>query len=173
MKFMRDSEKEQLKLLVKACMLEISKLKMDLRKCRENSENSGRVRKLEETLKLREQKIAELEGLMAEKDKIIQDLNAIIAEKESCISDLKRYREYFNALTQKPERDLTSFQSQIYRLLPDERSTAEELLSFLNEIGFRDMKLDNMVQILRNLERKGYFRSVREGGMVLWEKIER
>lgn len=154
-------------------MLEISKLKMDLRKCRENSENSDRVRKLEETLKMREQKIAELEGLMAEKDKIIQDLNAIIAEKESRISDLKRYREYFHALTQKPERDLTSFQSQIYRLLPDERSTAEDLLGFLNEIGFRDMKLENMVQILRNLERKGYFRSVRDDGRVLWEKIER
>ena len=173
MRFIRDSEKEQLKLLVKACMLEISKLKMDLRKCREESDDCSRVRELEETLKIRERRITELEGILDEKDRIIKDLNTIIAERESLIADLKRYRDYFHALTEKPERDLTSFQSQIYRLLPDEKSTAEELLSFINGIGFKDLKLENMVRILRNLERKGYFKSYRKGDETLWEKVKR
>ncbi|AAB85297.1 hypothetical protein [Methanothermobacter sp. EMTCatA1] len=173
MRFMRDSEKEQLKLLVKACMLEISKLKMDLRKCRENSDNCERVKELEDALKIRDRRIDELERIMAEKDRVIQELKGIIADKESRITDLKRYREYFQALTQKPEKDLTSFQSQIYRLLPDERATTEEMLDFINEIGFKDLKLENMVQILRNLERKGYFRSVSEGRRTLWEKVKR
>nr|WP_243687585.1 hypothetical protein [Methanobacterium formicicum] len=40
MAFLKDTEREQLRQLVKACLLEISKLKIELKKCQKESSKS-------------------------------------------------------------------------------------------------------------------------------------
>ena len=40
MALLKDTEREQLRQLVKACLLEISKLKIELKKCQKESSNS-------------------------------------------------------------------------------------------------------------------------------------
>ena len=59
---MKDSEKDQLKRLVKACMLEISKLKMDLKKCQETNHECKKAEDLEHKLELKQIRVKELES---------------------------------------------------------------------------------------------------------------
>jgi len=171
--FLKDSEKEELKRLVKACMLEISKLKLELEKCEKRRDESEKLEKLKEELAKKDKHIMEFERLLKEKDKVIENLNKILSEKEAQIQELEKIEGYFDKLTAKPKKDLTSFQSQIYRLLPEKKATTEKLHSFIQDIGFKDLKYENMLQILRNLERKGYLRSYNEGDEIVWEKIEK
>ncbi len=171
--FLKDSEKEELRRLVKACMLEISKLELELERCKKRKDESEKLEKLEEELATKEEHIKELEKLLKEKDKVIENLNKILSEKESQIEELEKIKGYFDKLTAKPKKNLTSFQSQIYRLLPEGKATTEKLHSFIKNIGFKDLKYENMLQILRNLERKGYFRSYNGDDDIIWEKIEK
>ncbi len=176
MRFMKDTEKEQLKRLVKACMLEISKLKMDLKKCKEQGQNasfdSSKVDELKSAIEIKNTRIKELENFIKEKDHAIKKLNSAIDEKDAQIKDLEKIKTYFEALTAKPKSDLTSFQSQVYLLLPSEKSNTKTMHEFIKEVGFKELSFDNMLHILRNLERKGYFKSYpAEGNDVLWEKI--
>ncbi len=169
----KDSEKEELRRLVKACMLHISKLEIELEKCEKKRDKIQELNELKEELTKKENHIKKLEESLKEKDDVIKNLNKVLSDKELEISKLKEIKEYCQKLTAKPEKDLTSFQSQIYRVLPSEKSTTEDLHSCIQEIGFRDLKYENMLQILRNLERKGYFRSYREKNNILWEKLEK
>ncbi|MDI9623846.1 MAG: hypothetical protein QFX38_03045 [Methanothermobacter sp.] len=171
--FLKDSEKEELRRLVKACMLEISKLELELENCKKRKDESEKLERLEKELAKKDERIKELEKFLKEKDKLIENLNKILSEKEAQIEELERIRGYFNKLTAKPKKNLTSFQSQIYRLLPKGKATTEKLHSFIQDIGFKDLKYENMLQILRNLERKGYFRSYNRGDDIIWEKIEK
>lgn len=171
--FLKDSEKEELRRLVKACMLEISKLELELEKCEQRKDNTEKLEILEEELRKKDEHINELEKLLNEKENVIDNLNKILTEKEARIEELEKIEGYFKKLTAKPKKDLTSFQSQIYRLLPDGRATTEKLHSFIQDIGFKDLKYENMLQILRNLERKGYFRSHKSGNDMLWEKVKK
>jgi vacuolar-type H+-ATPase subunit I/STV1 len=184
MRFMKDTEKEQLKRLVKACMLEISKLKMDLKKCKEENKNSiqesSKVNELQESSKVNElnskiqiknNRIQVLENFIKEKDNAIKKLQSSLDEKDSQIIELEKIKTYFEALTAKPKSDLTSFQSQVYLLLPHEKSDTSKLHEFIKEVGFKELSYDNMFHILRNLERKGYFKSYQDNDEVMWEKI--
>ena len=187
MRFMKDTEKEQLKRLVKACMLEISKLKMDLKKCREENNkgtdiqqanlkmemNTDKVVELENKLEMNTDKVVELENKLKEKDKTILDLKKILEDKDEEINDLEEIKSYFKALTAKPKRDLTSFQSQVYQLLPAEKANTKKMHSFIQKIGFKELTLDNMFHILHNLERKGYFSSEKINEETIWKKIEK
>jgi hypothetical protein len=175
MRFMKDTEKEQLKRLVKACMLEISKLKMDLKKCKEESKlktgDSSKTQELNSTIEIKNTRIKELENFIKEKDNAIKKLQSSLNEKDAEIVELEKIKTYFEALTAKPKSDLTSFQSQVYLLLPTEKSDTKKLHEFIKQVGFRELAYDNMFHILRNLERKGYFKSYQENDEVLWEKI--
>lgn len=173
MRFMKDSEKDQLKRLVKACMLEISKLKMELKKSREMNKECEKSNDLEYELEKRDMKIQELEKLITDKEKSIKSLNNSLNEKNSYIKDLEEIKGYFEALTAKPKRDLTSFQFQVYQLLPAQKTSTQKMHSFLKKVGFKELSYDNMFHILKNLERKGYFRSYDDNGDVLWQKIEK
>jgi vacuolar-type H+-ATPase subunit I/STV1 len=175
MRFMKDTEKEQLKRLVKACMLEISKLKMDLKKCKEENKNSiqesSKVNELNSKIQIKNNRIQVLENFIKEKDNAIKKLQSSLDEKDSQIIELEKIKTYFEALTAKPKSDLTSFQSQVYLLLPHEKSDTSKLHEFIKEVGFKELSYDNMFHILRNLERKGYFKSYQDNDEVMWEKI--
>jgi len=168
MPLLKDTEREQLRQLVKACLLEISKLKIELKKCQKESSNSIDS----ENIIIKAAK-EECQTKIHHKNKEITRLNLIIKKKEEQIAELEKIKVYFEAIVSRPKKDLTSFQSQIYELLPYDEDTAENLYSKLKEIGFSELSPENFEHALRNLERKGYFTFKQEKEITLWKKIER
>lgn len=165
MPLLKDTEREQLRQLVKACLLEISKLKIELKKCQKESSKSTDT----ESIQIKAVK-EEFQDQIDDKNDEIAQLNLLIKEKENKIAELEKIRVYFEAIISRPKKDLTSFQSQIYELLPLEEDTSENLYAKLKNIGFSDLSNENFEHALRNLERKGYFESKDDGDTTLWKK---
>ncbi len=168
MAFLKDTEREQLRQLVKACLLEISKLKIELKKCQKESSRSL----VQEHSKLQELQ-KDQDKLIQKKEEEIQKLMNLIEEKDLKIKELETIKNQFKLLTQKPKKDLTSFQSNVYLLLPDKEDTLENLFDWIIDMGFTELTLQNFEHALRNLERKGYFRSRDNKGTVMWKKIDK
>jgi Uncharacterized conserved protein len=171
MALLKDNEREQLRQLVKACLLEISKLKIELKKCQTESKNSVKLDM--ELVNKKNQEIKELELALEEKDGKIEELMGLLNEKNDQLNELEKIKRYFDALTARPKKDLTSFQSQVYQLLDTDKCTTQELYAQIRDIGFRELSSDNFNSILRNLERKGYVESFKENDAILWQKIDR
>ncbi|OEC87104.1 MULTISPECIES: hypothetical protein [Methanobacterium] len=170
MALLKDNEREQLRQLVKACLLEISKLKMDLKKCQIESKNSGKLDT--ELVNKKNQEIEELKLALEEKDGKISELMGLLNERNNELEELEKIKRHFDALTAKPKKDLTSFQSQVYQLLGMDKCTTQELYEQIRDIGFKELSFDNFSSILRNLERKGYFKAFKENEITFWQKIE-
>jgi len=178
MPLLKDTEREQLRQLVKACLLEISKLKIELKKCqKENLNSTGddlKVEALKQELNDHVQrKDEEIQKSIEIKDEEIQLLKSMIEEKDQRISELETIKNYFEAVISPPKRNLTSFQSQIYELLPYEEHDTIILFSHLRKIGFTELSHDNLESALKNLERKGYFVSRVDDGKTIWKKMEK
>ena len=171
MPLLKDSEREQLRQLVKACLLEISKLKIELKKSQKESKEASKLST--ESIKEKDQKINELEKAITEKDKKILEIIGLLDQKNVELEELRKIKQRFDALTAKPKKDLTSFQSQIYQVLSYDKGTIEDLYDQIIDIGFKELSFDNFNSILRNLGRKGYFKSYKEGERIIWEKIEK
>jgi hypothetical protein len=170
MPILKDTEREQLRQLVKACLLEISKLKIELKKIQKESNAS--INQEKNQVNEKNQQILEFQKLLDKKEAEINRLTGIIEEKDAKLEEGKKIKFYFDALTARPKKDLTSFQSQVYQLLDTDKSTVEDLYPKITEI-FTELSLDNFNSILRNLERKGYVKSYKEDGKILWQKIEK
>nr|WP_319372728.1 hypothetical protein [uncultured Methanobacterium sp.] len=168
MAFLKDTEREQLRQLVKACLLEISKLKIELKKCQKESSRS---------MVLEHSKLQELQKdqdkTIQKKEDEIKGLVKQLEEKDLKIKELQKIKNQFKLLTQKPKKDLTSFQSNIYLLLPDKEDNLENLFDWIIDMGFTELTMQNFEHALRNLERKGYFRSRNNNGTVMWKKIDK
>lgn len=166
MPLLKDNDNEQLRQLVKACLLEISKLKIELKKCqKESSETVDR----DALIELRE----ESQSKLLEKEKEINDLQELLEKKNQKLEELEIIKYHFNALTEKPKKDLTSFQSQVYQLLPKEEKVLENLYAHITEIGFSELSRENFEHVIRNLERKGYFKSYEKDDAVYWKKTDK
>lgn len=168
MAFLKDTEREQLRQLVKACLLEISKLKIELKKCQKESSRSlvqehGKLQELQK----------DQDKLIQKKEEEIQELVKLLEEKDLKIKELQKIKNQFKLLTQKPKKDLTSFQSNIYLLLPDKEDTVENLFEWITDMGFTELTLQNFEHALRNLERKGYFHSRDNKNTIMWKKIDK
>jgi chromosome segregation ATPase len=166
MGLLKNEDNEQLRQLVKACLLEISKLKIELKKCQKESSKASDDRAL---LELKEG----VESKLLEKEKEINNLQELLEKKDQKLEELEIIRYHFNALTAKPKKDLTSFQSQVYQLLPAEEDTMENLYTHITEIGFSELSSENFEHVIRNLERKGYFESYQKDDEVYWQKIDK
>ncbi len=166
MALFKDDDSEQLRQLVKACLLEISKLKIELKKCQKESSKAGDEKAL---LELKEN----TESKLLEKEKEINNLQELLEKKNQKLEELEVIRYHFNALTAKPKKDLTSFQSQVYQLLPIEEDTLENLYTHITEVGFSELSSENFEHIIHNLERKGYFKSYNRDDEVYWQKIDK
>lgn len=167
MPLIKDTEREQLRQLVKACLLEISKLKIELKKCQKESSKSTDT----DGTKIKAIK-DEYKDYIQNKEHEIAELKTIIDDKQKEIDELEKIKGYFQAIISRPKKDLTSFQFQIYELLPFEEDSAENLYVQLKSIGYTELSNENFEHALRNLERKGYFESRQEGETVLWKKLD-
>ena len=168
MALLKDTEREQLRQLVKACLLEISKLKIELKK----SQNETTVSTETESIQIKAVQ-EEFNNHLLKKDEEIAQLHNVIHEKENEIAELEKIKVNFEAIISRPKKDLTSFQSQIYELLSYDEDTIENLYLKLRTIGFSELSNENFEHALRNLERKGYFISTPDGERILWKKIDR
>jgi ABC-type Fe3+-citrate transport system substrate-binding protein len=166
MALLKDSECDQLRQLVKACLLEISKLKMELKK----SQNETSVTGDNKALSVLEE---ESQSKLQEKEKEINDLHELLEKKNQKLEELEIIKYHFNALTAKPKPDLTSFQSQVYQLLPIEEDTLDNHYGHITEIGFSELSSENFEHVIRNLERKGYFESYEKDDKTYWKKIDK
>ncbi len=174
MAFLKDTEREQLRQLVKACLLEISKLKIELKKCQKESS-----KKQSENVLINESK-DESQHIINEKDKELKKkideinvLKDLLDRREKEITELQKVKLYFDAITAKPKKDLTSFQFQIYQLLPDKEGTLENLYIHITSLGFSELTSENFEYLLHNLERKDYYQSRKDNNKILWKKIDK
>jgi hypothetical protein len=166
MALLKDTEREQLRQLVKACLLEISKLKIELKK----SQNESTVSTETESIRIKTVQ-EEFNDHLIKKDEEIAQLHAVIHDNEDEIAELEKIKVNFEAIISRPKKDLTSFQSQIYLLLPYDEDTTENLYSQLRTMGFSELSTENFEHALRNLERKGYFISTPKEEKILWKKL--
>lgn len=179
MALLKDTEREQLRQLVKACLLEISKLKIELKKCQKESSNSIdsddiRIQSLKQEVNEHiQRKDEEIQEKIQKNDEKIAELEIIINERDEKIKELETIKIYFEAVISPPKKNLTSFQSQIYELLTYEENSTMDHFSHLKNIGFTELSHDNLEHALKNLERKGYFVSTPDGERILWKKIDR
>lgn len=167
MALLKDNDNEQLRQLVKACLLEISKLKMELKKCQRGSSKS--IENNDSLLEIKE----DTQNKLLEKEKEINDLQELLEKKNQKLEELEIIKLHFNALTAKPKKDLTSFQSQVYQLLPEKVDTLENLYTHITEIGFSELSNDNFEHVMRNLARKGYYESFTQNDALYWKKIDK
>jgi hypothetical protein len=167
MALLKDNDNEQLRQLVKACLLEISKLKIDLKKCQKDtsrsSDNEAAINLIKE----------ETNNKLLEKEKEIRNLQELLDKKSQEVQELEIIKIHFNALTAKPKKDLTSFQSQIYQLLPEDENTLDGLYNHITGIGFSELSKENFEHLLHNLERKGYFHSSQRDNSTYWKKMDK
>jgi hypothetical protein len=168
MALLKDNESEQLRQLVKACLLEISKLKIEVKKCQKES---SRFRN-KENLQIKEFKIKEQKRIV-EKEKEINKLKVLLDKRELELSELRKIKFRFDALTAKPKKDLTSFQSQIYQLLPYEEDNVDNLYIYIKDVGFSELSRENFEHVLKNLGRKGYLQSFNHFDEILWKKLDK
>lgn len=174
MAFLKDTESEQLRQLVKACLLEISKLKIELKKCqKETSKTNNENIKIKEFKDESNNRLEKKQEELSEKEAELNALRDLLNQKDEKIEELHKFKRYFDALTAKPKKDLTSFQFQIYQMLPDKEDTLENLYAYITEIGFSELSGENFEHVLYNLERKGYFQSYDREDEIFWKKIDK
>ena len=170
-----------LKDTAKASLLDIRKLKIELKNYQdETSRNNRKNIKIQEykeknnkQLQEKEQKLKEWEAELKAKEKELPALLDLLNQQNEKIKELHKFKSYFDALTTKPKKDLTSFQFQIYQMLPVDEDTLENHYTFITEIGFSELSGENFEHILYNLEKKGYFQSYTCEDVIFWKKIEK
>ena len=94
MPLLKDNEREQLRQLVKACLLEISKLKIELKKCQTESKNSGKLDT--ELVNKKNQEIDELKLALEEKEEKIAELMGFLDEKNAELKELEKIKIHFD-----------------------------------------------------------------------------
>jgi chromosome segregation ATPase len=88
-----------------------------------------------------------------------KEIKKLKKELKSCRNankELESIKDNYKRLTSSPKKDLTSFQSQIYYLIPDKPMSCQEIHSYIRKIAFKDISYNNINNIVRGLERKGY-----------------
>ena len=139
---------------------EIIKLKKELKNCKETIKDLEKVKKPAES---------------TEKDEN-QEIIKLKKELKNCketIIDLEKIENYYNQLISPPKKDLTSFQSQIYNLIPEKKMSSQEIHNYIRKIAFKNLSYINMNNILKNLERKGYFKMEEDNKEMIWTKVEK
>ena len=102
-------------------------------------------------------------------DQEISRLNEVVDDKDVQLNDMSKFKDYFSAMISKPLPGLTSFQSQIYHLLPDAKS-ASELYDYLMELGFTELEKESFAKTLKALEKREYCQRARDGDRIIWVK---
>lgn len=107
-------------------------------------------------------------------DELIKEnevLKEKIESKDKNIEELKEYKDLYNKLIIPPKTDLTSFQSQVFNLIPEEPLTSKEIHEYIKKVAFNKISLKSIENILKKLIRKGYMESHEKDGETVYTKI--
>ncbi|KZX11718.1 hypothetical protein [Methanobrevibacter curvatus] len=149
------------------------------------SECQNKILKLQEDLKLTSQKNKVYENEISNyKNKInvfeenaksheneIKEYLDNINKQNDLIDELKKYKKYFYALTAPPLKNLSSFQSQVYNLVPETPTEINELFEFIRDTAFSSLTLSNLNNVLKSLENKGFMTHSEDDDKILWSKL--
>ena len=114
-----------------------------------------------------------------------QDNNCILEENEIdkvkeelvnaklSIKELETIKERYDALIAPPKVDLTSFQSQIYNLIPEKPMNAVEIHQYIKKVAFDKITLTSINNIIKNFLRKGYMEIKEDGEYPTYIKINK
>ncbi|KZX17408.1 chromosome partition protein Smc [Methanobrevibacter cuticularis] len=104
----------------------------------------------------------------------LENLKKEIKSCKDAVNELEKIKKYYTQITSPPKADLTSFQSQIYYLIPDTKMSSQDIHSYIRKISFKNISYGNINNILRNLERKGYLEcKERNGDESMWVKTNK
>lgn len=104
---------------------------------------------------------AEFNGIKKKEKANQRKIEKLKNELKSCREvnkELETIKDNYKKLTSSPKKDLTSFQSQIYYLIPDKPMSSQEIHSYIRKTAFKDLSYNNVNNIIRGLERKGYLK---------------
>ncbi|MDR3063790.1 MAG: hypothetical protein LBU40_06625, partial [Methanobrevibacter sp.] len=150
------------------------------------TECQNKILKLQEDLKLISQKNKVYENEISNyKNKInvfeenaksheneIKEYLDNINKQNDLIDELKKYKKYFYALTAPPLKNLSSFQSQVYNLVPEKPTEINELFEFIRDTAFSSLTLSNLNNVLKSLENKGFMTHSEDDDKILWSKLD-
>ncbi|MGL4669963.1 MAG: coiled-coil domain-containing protein [Methanobacteriaceae archaeon] len=140
-----DIEKKKLEKLVKSCLLEINKLKMELINL-ENEKakllNNDEVSKLKSLIESKESDILVINDSLKSKDSEIRDLRTLIEAKNLKIKDLENFKNSLEDIKKSLENELKEFKTST---LNDYNNKLENTISKIVE---KDGKIKSLVKEL-------------------------
>lgn len=110
------------------------------------------------------------------KDLDNKDINKIKKELILCkknVNELEEVKNNFDKLLAPPKNNLSSFQSQIYNLIPETKMSTQEIHNYIRRVGFRNLTYINISNILKNLSRKGYLIMEEKDNNNYWIKTDK
>ena len=100
-----------------------------------------------------------------------QQLKQEIQQKDEDIKKLEEIQDLYNKLIIPPKDDLTSFQSQVFNLIPDEPLNSNEIYNYIQNVAFDKVSFESIENILKKLVRKGYLTSSNVGDEIVYTKV--
>ena len=100
-----------------------------------------------------------------------QQLKQEIQQKDEDIKKLEEIQDLYNKLIIPPKDDLTSFQSQVFNLIPDEPLNSNEIYKYIQNVAFDKVSFESIENILKKLVRKGYLTSSNVGDEIVYTKV--
>ena len=100
-----------------------------------------------------------------------QRLKQEIQQKDEDIKKLEEIQDLYNKLIIPPKDDLTSFQSQVFNLIPDEPLNSNEIYKYIQNVAFDKVSFESIENILKKLVRKGYLTSSNVNDEIVYTKV--
>lgn len=100
-----------------------------------------------------------------------QQLKQEIQQKDEDIKKLEEIQDLYNKLIIPPKDDLTSFQSQVFNLIPDEPLNSNEIYKYIQNVAFDKVSFESIENILKKLVRKGYLTSSNVNDEIVYTKV--
>lgn len=106
-------------------------------------------------------------------DSEVNDLKEELESYKSSIEELEKIKVVYEKLTAPQLKGLTSIQSQVYQLLPEEPTDTLAIKEYINEVAFNNLTFNNTKNILKSLEKKGYVKGeLNDQDITFWTKLE-
>lgn len=106
-------------------------------------------------------------------DSDVDDLKEELEKYKSSVEELEKIKVVYDKLTAPQLKGLTSIQSQVYQLLPDEPTDTLAIKEYINSVAFDNLTFNNIKNILKSLEKKGYVKGeINDQDITFWTKLE-
>lgn len=106
-------------------------------------------------------------------DSDVDNLKEELEKYKSSVEELEKIKVVYDKLTAPQLKGLTSIQSQVYQLLPEEPTDTLAVKEYINSVAFDNLTFNNIKNILKSLEKKGYVKGeINDQDITFWTKLE-